>query len=168
MNANSNIILNGMPGVGKSTVGQLLAKRLGLAFLDTDVFIQDRMRKSLQALIRKYGASGFCQLEEKHILSLNVSSHVIAPGGSVVYKERAMQHLRANGTVVYLDLSVQQLKKRLEDVHARGVVIAEGQTIEGLFSERRPLYLKYADHTIRTDNLTADQIVEFVVAKVRN
>jgi len=148
-----------MPGAGKSTAGVLLAKRLGFAFIDTDIYIQVRERRSLQELIRAYGSDEFCRIEEAHILTLAVESHVIAPGGSVVYRPNAMGHLKANGIAIYLDIAVEHLKRRLDDVDARGVVIGPGQTIESLYAERRPLYLKYADATVATDGLTPDQVV---------
>jgi shikimate kinase len=154
-----NIVLIGMPGAGKSTVGVLLAKRLRFAFLDTDILIQVREGRSLQDLIRVHGTEVFCRIEENHILSLVVDAHVIAPGGSVVYRPQAMAHLKANGTLIHLDISVERLKRRLDDVDARGVVIGPGQTIEGLYAERRPLYLRYADATVETDGLTPDQVV---------
>jgi shikimate kinase len=155
----SNVVLIGMPGVGKSTVGVLLAKRLGFAFIDTDIYIQVREGRSLQAIIQAHGAEEFCRIEEDHILSLAVDSHVIAPGGSVVYRPKAMAHLKAEGVAVHLDIAAAKLKRRLEDVDARGVVIAPGQTVESLYLERLPLYLAYADATVRTDDRTPDQIV---------
>lgn len=161
-----NVVLIGMPGVGKSTVGVLLAKRLGFAFIDTDILIQVREGRSLQAIIQAHGADEFCRIEENHILSLAVDSHVIAPGGSVVYRPKAMAHLKANGVAIHLDLAVERLKRRLEDVDARGVVIGPGQTIESLYAERRPLYLDYADATVATDGLTPDQVVGRVLAAV--
>jgi len=148
-----------MPGAGKSTAGVLLAKRLGFAFIDTDIFIQVREGRSLQELIRAYGADEFCRIEEAHILTLAVESHVIAPGGSVVYHPNAMAHLKANGIAIHLDISVERLKRRRDDVDARGVVIGPGQTIENLYAERRPLYLSYSDATVDTDGLTPDQVV---------
>jgi shikimate kinase len=154
-----NIVLIGMPGVGKSTVGVLLAKRLGFAFIDTDILIQVREGRSLQELIRAHGAEAFCRIEENHILSLAVGAHVIAPGGSVVYRPRAMAHLKSQGVAIYLDIDVERLKRRLDDVDARGVVIGPGQTIESLYAARRPLYLHYADATVGTDGLTPDQVV---------
>lgn len=159
-----NVVLIGMPGVGKSTVGVLLAKRLGFAFMDTDIYIQVREGRSLQELIRAHGAEGFCRLEENHILSLALDSHIIAPGGSVVYRPKAMAHLKANGVAIHLDLAVERLKRRLDDVDARGVVIGPGQTVEHLYAERRPLYLRYADVTVDTDGLTPDQVVGRVLA----
>ncbi len=148
-----------MPGVGKSTAGVLLAKRLGFAFIDTDIYIQVREGRSLQELIRANGADAFCRIEEAHILTLAVESHVIAPGGSVVYRPNAMAHLKANGIAIHLDISVERLKRRLDDVDARGVVIGPGQTIESLYAERRPLYRDYSDAAVDTDGLTPDQVV---------
>jgi len=154
-----SIILIGMPGVGKSTVGVLLAKRLGLAFIDTDIHIQVREGRSLQTIIQAHGAEEFCRIEEKHILSIAVDSHVIAPGGSVVYSPRAMAHLKTNAVAIHLDIPVESLQRRLDDLDARGVVIAPGQTIEGLYAERRPLYRRYADATVATDGQAPDQVV---------
>jgi shikimate kinase len=154
-----NIVLIGMPGVGKSTVGVLLAKRLGYAFIDTDILIQVREGRSLQDLIRAHGPEEFCRIEENHILSMTYDAHVVAPGGSVVYRPQAMAHLKARGTAIFLDIAVECLKRRLDDVDARGVVIGPGQTIESLYLERRPLYLRYADATVPTDGLTPDQVV---------
>jgi len=156
-----------MPGVGKSTVGVLLAKRLGFAFIDTDIYIQVQEGKSLQELIRAHGADEFCRIEENHILTLAVESHVIAPGGSVVYRPKAMAHLKAQAVAIHLDIAVARLKRRLDDVDARGVVIGPGQTIESLYAERRPLYLKHADATVATDGLTPDQVVGRVLLSLK-
>lgn len=153
-----------MPGVGKSTVGVLLAKRLGFGFVDTDIFIQVREGRSLQSLIQAHGAEGFCRIEEGRLLELSVERHVIATGGSAVYSPKAMAHLKSQGVAVHLDIAVQRLKRRLDDVDARGVVIAPGQSIEGLHAERWPLYRGYADATVATDGLTPDQVVGTVLA----
>jgi shikimate kinase len=154
-----NIVLIGMPGAGKSTVGVLLAKRLGFGFIDTDIYIQVREGRSLQELIQTHGADDFCRIEEGHILSLAVDSHVIAPGGSVVYRPDAMAYLKSRGIAVHLDIAVANLQRRLDNLDARGVVIGPGQTIESLYADRRPLYLRYADITVTTDGLTPDQVV---------
>ncbi len=154
-----NIVLIGMPGVGKSTVGVLLAKQLGCSFLDTDILIQTAEGRTLQQLIQTHGISGFCDLEEKYILTVAVKSHVIATGGSVVYGRAAMRHLKANAGVIHLDLSLDRLKKRLDDLDARGVAIPPGRNLADLYAERHPLYVKYADHTVVTDSLTPDQVV---------
>jgi shikimate kinase len=162
-NANKNVVLIGMPGVGKSTIGVLLAKQLRYSFLDTDLLIQSSEGKTLQRLIQKHGISGFCDLEEEYILSVVVSRHVIATGGSVVYGKAAMSHLKADGVVVHLDLSLDRLKKRLDDLDARGVVIAPGRNLADLYAERQPLYLKYAGQTVATDTLTPDAVVKQVL-----
>ena len=163
MGPNKNVVLIGMPGVGKSTVGVLLAKRLNFSFLDTDIYIQTQERKSLQELIQINGAAGFCDIEERYILSVDVASHVIAPGGSVVYRPKAMKHLGNNGVIFHLDIALDRLKKRLDDIDARGVVIAPGQKIEDLYAQRQPLYLKFADFTVVTEELTPDQVVEKII-----
>ena len=159
MKTRDNVILIGMPGVGKSTIGVLLAKRLKLAFLDTDIYIQTREGQSLQELIQLHGASGFCDLEGKYILSLSATASVIATGGSVVYIQSAMEHLQASGQIVHLDLALNRLQKRLDDIDARGVVIGPDQQLGDLYAERQPLYAKYSDITIATDGLTPDQVV---------
>ena len=158
MKTRDNIILIGMPGVGKSTVGVLLAKRLKLAFVDTDIYIQTQEGKSLQELIQLHGASGFCDLEGNYILSISATASVIATGGSVVYIQAAMEHLQAGGQIVHLDLELNRLQKRLDDIDARGVVIGPDQHLGDLYAERQPLYAEYADITITTDGLSPDQV----------
>ncbi len=163
MKTRDNIILIGMPGVGKSTIGVLLAKRLKLAFLDTDIYIQTREGKSLQELIQLHGASGFCDLEGDYIVSLSATASVIATGGSVVYIQSAMEHLQAGGPIVHLDLALNRLQKRLDDIDARGVVIGPNQQLGDLYAERQPFYAKYADITIATDGLSPDQVVGQII-----
>jgi shikimate kinase len=154
-----NIVLIGMPAVGKSTVGVLLAKRTGRAFLDTDIYIQTHAQQRLQDILDHEGIDGFCALEEQYLLSIHCQAHVVATGGSVVYSARAMQHLRSGGTVVFMDLGPEQLKQRLGDIDARGVIRAPGQSIAGLYRERQPLYDKYSDIRIDCGGLTPDQVV---------
>ena len=156
-----------MPGVGKSTVGVLLAKRVGYSFLDTDIYIQTQEGKSLQALIRQHGTSGFCDIEARYMQSITLTDHVLATGGSVIYRPTAMAHFKATGVVVHLDIKLDRLKKRLDDLDARGVVIAPGLTFEALYAERQALYLKYADITVKTDGLTPDQVVWESVEKLK-
>jgi shikimate kinase len=167
MSPNSNIVLIGMPGAGKSTVGVLLAKRLNFSFLDTDIYIQTHEGKSLQEIIRSHGLSGFCDLEENYVISIAVHTHVIAPGGSVVYRPKAMKHLASNGVLVHLNIELDWLKKRLRDMDARGVVIAPGQNLDDLYAERQPLYAKYADITVLTGKMTADQVVTEITQLLR-
>ncbi|NNL76072.1 MAG: shikimate kinase [Desulfobacterales bacterium] len=167
MKPETNIVLIGMPGVGKSTVGVLLAKRLGYSFLDTDIYIQTLEGNTLQELIQQHGTAGFCDIEEDYICSISVTAHVIATGGSVVYRKQAMKHLRANGSIVHLDLELPRLQKRLDDINARGVVITSDQNLEDLYEVRQLLYHKYADMNVRTDGLTPAQVVKKVVDLIR-
>jgi len=162
----TNIILTGMPAVGKSTVGVLLAKRLGMAFVDTDIAIQTAEQKSLQALIQANGLEKFCDLEEQHILALNYTDTVIATGGSVVYRAGAMRHLAAGGTVVYLEIDLDNLAKRLSDIDARGVVYVPGQSLSDLYAERVPLYRKTAHLTVRAVGVTPDQLALRIIETV--
>lgn len=167
MKPETNIVLIGMPGVGKSTVGVLLAKQLGYSFLDTDIYLQTREGKTLQELIQQHGTAGFCDIEEDCVCSISVTAHVIATGGSVIYRKQTMRHLKANGNIVHLDLELPKLQKRLDDVNARGVVIATDQNLEDLYEERHPLYRKYADINVRTDGLTLDQVVGKIVGLLK-
>ncbi len=155
-----------MPGVGKSTVGVLLAKQLGYGFIDTDILIQTGEDHTLQELITRLGLDGFCRLEADYIMSLDISRQVIATGGSVVYDSGAMQHLRGAGRVVHLDLDVDLLQERLEDVVARGVVIAPGKSVHDLYAERHPLYLANGDLTVETTGLTPAQVVDRICQRV--
>ena len=146
--AGKNVILIGMPGAGKSTVGVVLAKRLGYSFTDSDLVIQEKTGRLLYQLIEAYGEAGFLEIENKINASLSLSGHVIATGGSVVYGKEAMEHLSEIGCVVYLKLSYPELAERLGDLHKRGVVLKEGYTLEDLYRERVPLYEKWAGITI--------------------
>jgi shikimate kinase len=155
-----NIVLVGMPGVGKSTVGVLLAKRLRYSFIDTDIHIQTRMGLKLQEIIDQKGLDRFCEIEEQSILSLSCSEHVIATGGSVVYSEKAMKHLNKNGRVCHMDLDPQRLRVRLDNINSRGIVMAPGQSIETLYAERHPLYMKYADFTVDCADMTPNEVLK--------
>ena len=140
-----NVVLIGMPGAGKSTLGVLLAKWTSRHFIDTDVVIQARERRTLQTIIDTEGLAAFRHVEERAILDLRCDNSVIATGGSVVYSDAAMQHLRALGIVVYLQLDLPHLQERLHNLPSRGVVMTPGQTLAQLFAERTPLYARYAD-----------------------
>jgi shikimate kinase len=155
----SNIILIGMPAVGKSTVGVLLAKRLGWAFLDTDILIQIKEKQRLQTILDAQGMDAFCRMEERHIMSIAADAHVIATGGSAVYGPGAMAHLKTLGTVFHLDLPPAILQKRLNNLSSRGVVMTPGQDIASLYRERYPLYRHYADITLDCNDQNPDQIV---------
>lgn len=155
----TNIILIGMPGAGKSTVGVVLAKRLGLRFLDSDIVIQERTGKKLSEIIAEEGVEGFLATEDRVNAEICEEHCVIATGGSAVYGERAMRHLSENGTVVYLQVSYDDLVKRLGDLAGRGVVLREGQTLRDLYEERCPLYTKYADITIPEETFSIPDTV---------
>lgn len=162
-NHKSNIVLIGMPGSGKSTIGILLAKRLGLSFLDTDVLIQAQCGRSLQELIQSEGMSGFCRLEREYVCSIAAANTVIATGGSVVYYEDAMQALGTDGTIVYLRLPLEPLQKRLGDLNLRGVVLEPGQTLAALYAKRVPLYEQWADIAVDLNGLNHEESVEAIV-----
>jgi len=140
-----NIILIGMPASGKSTVGVILAKVLGMGFIDSDLVIQARAGKRLNEIIEERGIDGFLEFEKESCLTIDAENTVIATGGSVVYHEDTMEHFRKSGKIVYLETGYGELLKRLSDVKQRGVVLREGQTVKDLFLERVPLYEKYAD-----------------------
>lgn len=159
-----NIVLIGMPGVGKSTVGVVLAKRLGYRFVDSDLVIQDKYGKLLHELIEEYGVEGFWQLENDVNLSLSMHRSVIATGGSAVYGSAAMEHLREIGTVIYLKLPLEEIADRLGDLNARGVTMMPGQDLKALYEERAPLYEKYAHKTIECHGKQLREIVELAAA----
>lgn len=141
----NNVVLIGMPGCGKSTVGVILAKILGYSFLDSDLLIQEKEGRLLSEIIEQDGLEGFNELENRINASINVNCSVIATGGSVVYGKEAMEHLKKIGTVVYIRLPYEEIANRLGDLTKRGVSIKEGQTLLDLYNERVPLYEKYAD-----------------------
>lgn len=161
-----NIVLIGMPGVGKSTVGVILAKMIGYQFTDADLLVQKQEGKLLHEIIAENGTDGFIEIEERVNASIEASHTIIATGGSVVYGKKAMEHLSRIGTVVYLKVPYDTLEKRLEDIKGRGVVLKEGQTLRTLYDERTPLYEKYADIEISEDGLNVEQTVEKLLERL--
>lgn len=159
MTGKSNIILIGMPGAGKSTVGVVLAKSRGCRFLDSDLLIQEKYDALLHELITEYGLEGFLKIEEEVNASIEAKRTVVATGGSVVYGAAAMQHLKKIGKVVYLKLSCETIRERLGDLNERGVALQKGQTLEDLYAERIPLYEKYADVTVDCEKKSIREIV---------
>lgn len=149
-----------MPGAGKSTVGVVLAKKCGLRFVDSDLVIQEEYGKLLHELIEEYGIDGFLSIENKVNASLSMENSVIATGGSVIYGEEAMKHLKEIGTVVYLQLPYEEIAHRLGDLNERGVTLKKGQDLLALYKERIPLYEKYADITINCEHKDIRLIVE--------
>ena len=162
-----NIVLIGMPGVGKSTVGVILAKVMGYQFIDADLVIQQQEGRLLHEIIEKEGTEGFIQVENRVNAYISASHAIIATGGSVVYGKEAMEHLREIGTVVYLEVSFPVLEKRLADIKGRGVVLKEGQNLYDLYLERTPLYESYADIRIAETGLDIEQTVEQIVSQLQ-
>ena len=158
-----NITLLGMPGAGKSTIGVLLAKAINYNFLDTDLSIQQREGMLLREIIKEKGLAEFKKIEEEVNADVHVTRTVIAPGGSVIYGEKAMEHLVSISKVIYLKLSYQEVRKRLGNLTKRGVAFEKGQTLKDLYEERAPLYEKYADLIIETDGLDIGQVLEEVL-----
>ncbi len=158
-----SITLIGMPGAGKSTTGVLLAKSLLLNFTDTDLIIQRETGKTLCEIIEEEGTEKFLEAENRIICSQNFENTVIATGGSAVYGKEAMEKLKEISTVVYLALPVEELEKRIKDIHTRGVAMKNGVTLRELFEERKALYEKYADITLDCRGLSAEECVEEII-----
>lgn len=161
-----NIILIGMPGVGKSTVGVVLAKKLGYAFVDSDLIIQSKEGRLLHEIISKQGIEGFWKIEETVNASIETHRCVIATGGSAVYGAKAMEHFKQIGSIIYLQLSCDAIADRLGDLSERGVTLKDGQGLPELYDERVPLYEKYADVTIDCEAMSIREIVEQIKEEV--
>ena len=159
-----NIILIGMPGAGKSTIGVVLAKRLGYRFVDSDLLIQESENRLLHEILEQDGINA---IENRVNASIEMDRAVIATGGSAVYGAEAMDHLKSIGTVLYLRIPYEVLKERLGDLHERGVSMKEGQTLKDLYEERRPLYEKYADVVIDCEGRTIREIVHEIADELR-
>ncbi|MCR5148022.1 MAG: shikimate kinase [Eubacterium sp.] len=157
-----NIVLIGMPASGKSTVGVILAKVLGMNFIDTDIVIQQREGARLSELIEKYGVDGFLAREEAAIIGIDVSNTVIATGGSAVYSDKAMKHLGSGAKIVYLKVGLDELKKRLSDISGRGVVLKAGETLETIYEIRTKLYEKYADIIVSEEGDSIESTVRMI------
>lgn len=161
-----NVILIGMPGAGKSTVGVVLAKRLGYTFLDSDLVIQQKYGRLLHELISEHGVEGFWKIENDVNAGLTCDRTVIATGGSAIYGKEAMEHLRSMGTVVYLRLTLEQIAERLGDLTERGVTLREGQDLKALYEERTPFYEKYAHVIIDCDGQQVRELVARIAQQV--
>lgn len=162
-----NIVLIGMPGVGKSTAGVVLAKVLGYQFMDADLVIQEQEHRLLHEIIQEEGTEGFIEIENRVNAGIQTEQSVIATGGSVVYGKEAMAHLKEIGTVVYLKLPYEILDKRLHNIKGRGVVLKEGQTLRDLYEERVPLYEKYADVIVDETGLGIEETIAKVVEALK-
>lgn len=162
-----NITLIGMPGVGKSTLGVVLAKVLGYQFLDADLLIQKEEKRRLWQIIDQEGIEGFKAIENRVNASIETENTVIATGGSVVYCEEAMEHLKSIGKVVYLELSLNSLSKRLGNLKGRGVLLRKGQTLKDLYEERVPLYEKYADIVVSEEGKDLEASLQALLDKIK-
>jgi len=163
----SNVVLIGMPGSGKSTVGVLLAKRLGLGFVDTDLLIQQEVGRTLQEIVDGEGYQALRGIEEQVLLKLDVRRQVISTGGSAVYSELAMRHLKTNGFAVFLDIPLEVMLERIGDYSARGISRRPDQSLEALFSERFELYSRAADVAINCVGKNQEEVCDEVVATIR-
>ncbi|CUX31913.1 shikimate kinase [Clostridium sp. C105KSO13] len=164
----NNLVFIGMPGVGKSTVGVVVAKQLGLRFIDTDLLIQEQEKRLLCEIIADEGEEGFLEIENQVNRDADVENAVISPGGSVVYCDEAMNHFKEIGTIVYLKASYQVIKKRIRNPKKRGVLLREGQSFKDLYNERIKLFEKYADITVCEDGCQIEETIENVLSAVRN
>lgn len=162
----SNIILIGMPGVGKSTVGVILAKIMGYRFIDSDLLIQEQEQRLLKDIIAQEGIEGFLAIENRINASICAEHAVIATGGSAIYGSEAMEHLRKIGITVYLQLSYHPLSARLNNIRGRGVVLKPGQSLEDLYTERIPLYEAYADIILNVEGLSVESTLSALIQEL--
>jgi len=162
----SNLTLIGMPGAGKSTVGIILAKNMGLGFIDTDVLIQINRQKSLQQILDESDHLNLRAIEAEEILKLNVSGHVIATGGSAAYSDAAMTHLQRISTIVFLEVSFEEIERRIRNFATRGIAKAKNQTFHELFDERQILYKKYAELTVSCDGFDQEKIAQQIAEQL--
>ncbi|MGN0435797.1 MAG: shikimate kinase [Wujia sp.] len=165
----NNIVLIGMPGAGKSTIGVLLAKALNYAFMDADLVIQQKQGKKLYEIINENGIYEFLAIEDEVISGIEVSDTIIATGGSAVYGAKAMAHMKATGTIVYIQLSCDEIVRRVNNIKTRGIAMKDGKTLVDVYNERSPLYEQYADVIVDCNDTTVEESVERIVdALIRN
>lgn len=163
----ANVVLIGMPGCGKSTLGVLLAKALQMDFVDTDLVMQNQYGKPLQQLVDELGTEGFSQAEENCICQLKPDRTVIATGGSVALEERAMEHLSQSGTIVFIKLFYQTIESRLHNIATRGITLQKGQTLRDLYELRQPYYHRWGQIIVEADGLDVEQTVALLVNRLK-
>lgn len=161
-----NVVLIGMPGCGKSTVGVILAKSLLCDFADTDLIMQNKYKMSLCEIIDKYGLEGFKDIENTVLSQLDLKNSVIATGGSAVYCNEGMENLKKDGVIIYLKLTPETIKGRIKNITTRGIAMEKGCTIDTLYEERSALYEKYAQITVECEGMTAEQVVSYIALKL--
>ena len=162
-----NLILTGMPACGKSTLGVVLAKTLGMKFVDTDLLIQEVENCKLQEIIDERGMQEFLSIEEKVLSEIEAENSIISTGGSAVYSDKAMKHLGSIGDVVYIKLSLDEIERRLNNIKTRGIAMKPGETLADLYNMRVPLYEKYADITIETEGMGIEESIEVLIEKLK-
>lgn len=162
----SNIILIGMPGSGKSTIGGKLAVKMSKTFLDTDLLIEASEKRSLQNIIDTHGYKTLLEIEENTLLHINQTDHIISTGGSAVYSEKAMSHLKKKGIMVFLDVHLEILQKRIDNLETRGLARRPDQSLEDLFYERHHLYRKYAEITVDNSCMTSSEACDAVLKEI--
>lgn len=162
-----NTVLIGMSGAGKSTLGVLLAKALGMDYVDTDIMIQQQEGRLLQEIIDSDGIEAFMEVEEKVVSKLQLKNCVVSTGGSVVYSEKAMNVLKQDGLVMYLHVPYEEIEKRLLNVTTRGIVIKKGNNLRDVYEERVPLYIKYSDQTLDCSNKDIERCVSEMVEHIQ-
>ena len=159
----NNIILIGMPGVGKSTLGSILAEKLKYNFIDTDILIQEKVGKPIPQIIKEKGIDNTLQIENEITSKIKVEKSVIATGGSVVYGKKAMENLKKIGKIIYLKQNFETINKRIDNIGERGIIIRKNQTLKDLYEERIPLYEKYADIIIEEGNLSIEETLQVLL-----
>ncbi len=162
----SNLTLIGMPGAGKSTIGIILAKVLSFGFIDTDILIQINQQKSLQQIINESDHLNLRKIEEEEILKINIENHIIATGGSAVYSEKAMNHLKAISIIIFLQVGYEEITKRIHNFKTRGIASSKQQTFNDLYNERQVLYNRYAEITIDCNTLDQEEIAMEIAKKI--
>lgn len=162
-----NIVLIGMSGAGKSTLGVLLAKALGMDYVDTDIVIQQHEGRLLQEIINQDGIEKFMEVEEKIVSDLQLHNSIIATGGSVIYSERAMNALKQGGQIIYLHVPYEEINRRLLNIATRGLVIKKGNSLKDVYEERVPLYMKYSDKIFEGTNKDIEHCVSEIIEKIK-
>ena len=161
-----NIVLIGMPAVGKSTVGVVVAKRVGYDFIDTDLLIQSQEKRLLKEIIKQEGIERFLEIENQVNMDVIVQKSVISPGGSVVYCQEAMKHFKETSVILYLQVTYEEIESRIKNAKSRGIVLRDGQTLKMLYDERVKLFEKYADITVSESGKSIEQTIEDVMSSV--